>query len=309
MALSTRKITDSSLFNTTDPQLWEAAYQDTINPKYKKGTRNCRIKPPTTKFHDAPIYLVPRERGTSYKDIPLFDSAGKQVKPDDVFYAPVSKGYGMQDLSSFTVGPIVGEGLCLVNTAFSKAIGIMHVEGGGKWSDKRKNFWIRNKKPKYQIHRVTSDTMSVDSVVVNIHEWLDSHKDEWYPEWLKWHDSVALCGDGNFHWIDDWETLAYYHPSVPRSITSEYVPGSLLNFQQWKTQTYLKFSMDLMPSIPDFQRLQDLRQRGVVLGLVHPKAKSTSETPMNRDELQAFLYGPHDMCCQPYIVAYMLLKD
>lgn len=81
------------------------------------------------------IYFIPRERGgPSYKSVPL-----EGVINDDVQYCPISKGYPMQDVSSFTLGPIVGEGLCLVNSAFSKSICIMHIEGGGKVDLKRKN--------------------------------------------------------------------------------------------------------------------------------------------------------------------------
>jgi hypothetical protein len=76
-----------------------------------------------------PIFLIPRERGArGYKSIQL-----DGCESDSVFYAPISKGYGMQDVSSFTMGPVKTEGvytgLCLVNSAFSMIITIDHIDG------------------------------------------------------------------------------------------------------------------------------------------------------------------------------------
>jgi len=85
----------------------------------------------------APIYVVPRiKTRPSYLSIPLIG-----VDINSVQYCPISKGFPMQDVSSFTLGPIVGEGLCLVNAAFSKSICIAHIEGGG-FPDLKSNSFI-----------------------------------------------------------------------------------------------------------------------------------------------------------------------
>lgn len=45
----------------------------------------------------------------------------------------------MQGVSSFSLGPVVGEGLVVVNAAFSKVIYLQHLIGGIV-NYKRKNF-------------------------------------------------------------------------------------------------------------------------------------------------------------------------
>ena len=134
-----RSIGDLNLFNNLDQEAWEQEYQKIMDLKYKKNTRNY-----STLIHGKewthselpPIYLVPRVRGESYKEIRLYGIDNN----DDVYYAPISKGYSMGDLSSFTLGPVVGSGLCLVNAAFSKKIMVSHIEGGGKFNTKGKIF-------------------------------------------------------------------------------------------------------------------------------------------------------------------------
>ena len=66
------------------------------------------------------IYVIPRQRGgSSYKDVELeFDDA------NDIQICPISKSYSMQDVSSFTLGPVIWHGLNIVNSAFSKYISI-----------------------------------------------------------------------------------------------------------------------------------------------------------------------------------------
>lgn len=80
------------------------------------------------KSPEPPIYIIPRLRCVSYKDISL-----EVVTIDEVVYCSISKGLPLNGVSSFWVGPFVGSdvGVCLVNMAFSKEIAICHIEGGG----------------------------------------------------------------------------------------------------------------------------------------------------------------------------------
>lgn len=103
----------------------EKIYQEKYeNVKYKKNSKNF-----STVIHGKPvelpnIYVIPRQRGgPSYKDVKLeLDDA------NDIQFYPISKGYSMQDVSSFTFAPVVGHGLNIVNRAFSKCISVQHID-------------------------------------------------------------------------------------------------------------------------------------------------------------------------------------
>ncbi|CAH6420770.1 Hypothetical protein HVR_LOCUS1286 [uncultured virus] len=119
-ASTKRTIGDISIFDDNVSPMnvlqhnWNVAYKTIMDQKYAKETRNFSrtiVGNPQPLERHAPIYLIPRERGgPSYLSVPL-----QGINPADVQYCPISKGFPMQDVSSFTLGPIVGEGLCLVN--------------------------------------------------------------------------------------------------------------------------------------------------------------------------------------------------
>lgn len=301
-ASSGRVVADISLFDSDDSQSWEKIYEETMEEKYAKNTRNFSKKIQGKRWSgsgEPPIYLIPRERGgPSYKGVVLHGASSEEVQ-----YCPISKGYPMQDVSSFTLGPIVGEGLCLVNSAFSKCITISHIEGGGKVDLKRKNFWKPSKKPLRTIQILDEETMIVgqgsDEDVVSIIEWLDENRDLWYDEWDKWRKHVALCSRGDFHWTDNSEVICYYRPS-----TDEF-----LSFVEWKKQCYIKPSYDLLPQTKVYQFLKSVwKDNNKALGLVHPKAILTeAEKPITRKSIKKLFDDPIEMCCQPYVIAGKLL--
>jgi hypothetical protein len=279
---------------------WETMYDGMMDQKYKKNTRGfSRMISGTPTSGEPPIYLIPRTRGgPSYKDLELLDMKGNRVHPNSIQYCAVSKGYGMQDVSSFTLGPIVGEGLCLVNAAFSKSIGIHHIEGGGRLNIKRKSFWERGyvASRRYHITRIDPYFMIVNGEVVRVHEWLVNHEAEWYPEWEKWRRTVATCSLGDFHWDDETPTVAYRFE------------GRYLTFREWKLECYIRPSYELLPSTPTYQFLEELhRVHCVPLGLVHPKAREGRVTPITREFLWDLFHNGDEMCCQPYVVAGKLL--
>lgn len=84
--------------------------------------------------------MIPRYRGYPYKNFKL-----DKANSDDIQYALCGKGYPMQELSSISLGPVIGEGLCVFNSACSKSICIEHIEGGGCFDINSKNFWKRSK--------------------------------------------------------------------------------------------------------------------------------------------------------------------
>jgi hypothetical protein len=290
-----RCILDPILFETSNHSDWEAAYDFIFDPKYKKGTRGYTktVTGVSVADKEPPIYLIPRERGgPSYKDVKL-----EGCDSNDLQYCLISKGFPMQDLSSFSLGPIVGEGLCLVNAAFSKSICIMHIEGGGKVNYRRKNFWQRSRKPDRVIEYISDRKMSVDNVVVDTFEWLEKNESLWFPEWDKWRKSIALCSTGDFHWADETDTVAYRKGS------------KYLTFVEWKKECYIKPSYDLMPTFKVYKFLEELhKEHRVPIGLVHPMAiTGQTEKPITRDYIRNLFDSNHEMCCQPFVVAGKLL--
>lgn len=96
-ASAKRSVYCLNLFETSDPQKWENAYKEIMNPKYQKNTRNFSRQIHGKKNEGRPplIYLIPRVRGgSSYKETPL-----NGENPNNLQYCPISKGYSMQDVS------------------------------------------------------------------------------------------------------------------------------------------------------------------------------------------------------------------
>jgi hypothetical protein len=295
-ASSNRFIGDFSTFNSNNPVIWETMYQLTIDKKYAKNTRNFSRKIVGVPFNNgiAPIYIVPRIRGgPSYLSIPL-----NGVNLDDIQYCPISKGFPMQDVSSFTLGPIVGEGLCLVNAAFSKSICIGHIEGGGIVDVNRKNFWKRAKTPHRIISSVNDDTISVDGTIFNIFEWLRNNEHLWLAQWDYWRKCIALCSNGDFHWTNNLDTTIAYRKG------NEY-----LKFVQWKKECYIRPSYELLPHTEVYKFLYTIFvENNIPLGLVHPKALNGSEDPITKEYIRNMYDSPDIMCCQPYVIAGKLLN-
>jgi hypothetical protein len=248
-----------------------------------------------------PLYVIPRVRaGPSYKDIPLFDWSREKMDCTFVQYACISKGFPMQNLSSFTLGPVIGEGFCIVNSAFCKSICVMHIEGGGKVNLKRKNFWQKARNPARKVEIIDDNYMNVDNIPYNIYEWLEENKKLWFDQWLNWSRSIALCSQGDFHWSDGSSgspTVTYYHQN------------KYLNFVTWKKECYIKPAYNLLSMCSTFGFLWDIyKNHRIPLGLVHPKGlKLEGETPLSPIDIQALYNNTSEMCCMPYVVAGFLL--
>lgn len=297
-ASKNRIVGDLAIVDSTDPDVWEAAYQQIMDKKYAKGTRKFTLYEPPQNYTkvmgaEPPIYLIPRVRaGPSYKSVELNGAEKEQI-----MYAAVSKGYPGQDVSSFTVGPIIGHGLCLVNAAFSKSICLFHLRGGVT-DLSRRNFWRPVPKSKQRkILRLDDYNIMVDGTSYNTIEWLQNHEDLWYAEWDKWRRSIAMCSMGDFHWSDDVD-----HPVMYRN------GQDYLNFVQWKIQCYVQPAYDMLPTIVTFQMLKHAWNDGFALGLVHPKAcKGVAEDPMTKEFLTDLIHSPKIMACMPYLVAACIM--
>lgn len=292
---SNRFIYDLSLFDTIDKNYWEEAYNKTIDKKYKKNTRNFnkKIKGKPQK-NEANIYIVPRIRGgPSFKS---FDLEG--VNNEDVQYCPTSKGFPMQNVSSFTIGPIINEGLCLVNAAFSKQICTGHIEGRGKINLNRKNFWQRSKNPKYNIQIIDNKNICVNGEIFDKINWLKENENEWFPEWDRWRKSVALCSYGGFNWSSNMGDVLSYRKG------NEY-----LNFVEWKKYCYIMPSYELLNSKNDaYNFLEDLKSKNINIALVHPMGhKHDKIKPITTEIIRNFYDSDDIMCCQPYVIAGKLL--
>lgn len=291
-----RTIGNFAVFDSNDPQVWEDEYAKTMNPKYAKNTRNFSTALTGREWTGQgvpPIFLVPRARGgPGYTSVQL-----ENMVEGDVLYASVSKGYHMQDVSSFTLGPIIGEGLVLVNSAFSKSICVMHIEGGGAVDLSRKSFWRPSRTPTRTIQLVSDIHMLVDGQLVNIHGWLKTNEALWLPEWEKWRKSIALSSEGSFHWTDNSPTVAYRYQ------------GRYLNFVEWKKECYIRPSYELLPSTRVYQFLLSAwKEHRRPLGLVHPKAIGhEAEKPITKEYLRELFDSPEIMCCMPFCLAGSLM--
>lgn len=294
-ACSDRIIGDLNIFKESKDSKddeWEKMYQQIMNPKYKKNTRNFNRVIHGKRTENPKIFLIPRIRGgPSYKEAKLED-----CKNEDLQYCLISKGYPMQDVSSFTLGPIPEEGLCLVNAAFSKCISIMHIEGNGKLNLKRKNYWQKSRKPIRKIEIIDSEKMTVDQKEVNIKEWLEQNKDLWYDEWEKWRQHIALTNIGDFHWTNNNEVVGYWYKN------------KYINFVEWKKECYIKPAYDLIPKTEVYKFLEALYKQGKIsLGLVHPKAAEGLEKAITSEYISEMYNSKTIMCCMPYCVAGFLL--
>ena len=284
-------IGNTSLFNSEDIAEWEAEYQRVMDSKYKKDTRN--FHPTTISLSrnygaEPPIYLIPRERGgPSYKATQV-----EGAKNEDLAYCPISKGYSMQDVSSFTLGPIVGEGLCLVNAAFSKCIYTWHLEGG-KVNLKRKSFW-QSSGERHVV--LKGKEIEVDGKSYEKYSWLKKNEKLWLAEWQKWRQSIAMASRGSFHWGGDDQPVAYFNQE-------EYI-----GFVEWKKKCYIGPAYDLLPHTRVYQYLEKTRNEGRPLGLVHPMAiTGQAEKAITKEYLRNMYDDEFEHVCMPFVVAGKLL--
>jgi hypothetical protein len=280
-------------FHTRDAALWETEYAATIDRKYAKRTRHFNTTIQGVPYHGdgtPPIFIIPRVRGASYKAVPL-----EGVTADEVLYAPISKGFPMQDVSSWSLGPIVGSGLCLVNAAFSKCVDIMHIEGGGVLDTRRKNFWRRARQPTHNVQLLNDEYMLIDNEKVGILEWLQANEAKWLEPWNEWRKHVAMASKGSFHWSPN--TIAYHNGE------------HYLDFVSWKKSCYIAPSYELLPTTPVYRFLLSAwKEHRKVLGLVHPKGMSPHpEREITKQQIEELYNSPTEMTCQPFVVAGLLL--
>ncbi len=303
-ASTSRRIGDLKVFETKDASAWEKVYYETMEKKYGKNTRHFNRQVTALNWSGSgkpPIFIIPRIRaGPSYKSVTMKVDA-RTLSSDEVAYCPISKGFPMQDVSSFTLGPIAGEGLCLVNAAFSKCICISHIEGGGQVDLTRKNFWKRARHPDRDILLVDDTSIKVDGKVYNTNEWLQKNEQLWRPSWEQWRKCVALCSRGSFHWADDSPLVSYFSPKLNERL------GRYLSFVEWKKECYIRPSYELLETTPVMPFLRQTWQSHP-LGLVHPMGlKGEAEVPITPEFIRSLYDSPTEMCCQPYVVVGKLL--
>lgn len=281
-------------------QYWEDLYQESYDGnKYKKESKNFSREIVGKPVENPHIYIIPRQRGgPSYKDVNLeYDLA------ENIQFCPVSKGYSMQDVSSFTLGPVIKHGLNVVNSAFSKTIAVMHIDGSGEFDQQKKMFWKKNRAGPVRDVRVISDTeMKVDGVKVVITEWLNENKHIWFDNWRAWHNAIRMSPDGNFNWTGDSYTLCYCN-----IIDFE---CKYMGFVEWKKTCYIGPAYNLFEKnnkVINF--LKDLYcTRKISVGLVHPMGKlGDKERAITPSFIRSLYDSPYEMTCMPYVVAGYLL--
>lgn len=205
----------------------------------------------------------------------------------------------MQDVSSFTLAPVIGEGICVVNAAFSCSITAAHIEGGGRLDLTRKNFWRRAPASKRK-HVITFDSGYV--IIDGVHHdqqslvaWLRAHEGEWLSEWESWRSHVALCGTGSFHWTNGSDVIGYRHQ------------GQYLDFVEWKRDAYIRPAQELIAKTSVYTFLRKVLDSNIALALVHPMGFEGEVAPLAPEEIRKLYDDPEVMACMPYVVAGMLL--
>ena len=216
------------------------------------------------------------------------------ANPEDLQYCPISKGYSMQDVSSFTLGPVVGEGLCVVNAAFSKTICIMHIEGGGVVDLKRKSFWKPKKNPTRHIEIYDNTHILVDGVKFRIIKWLKNNLELWFDEWDKWRKSIAVSSIGDFHWTDNSPRICFKHGD------------NYLDFVTWKKECYIKPAYELIIKTNVYKFLKNTYNNGISLGLVHPKGKEGEEHAITKEYIRELYDDENIMACMFRILCKIL---
>jgi len=315
-----RKHLDIALYDEVEESKWEEMYAKCMNEKYAKNTRHFdrgyANTPDPDEQGNGKVYVVPRIRTESYLDVHLVG-----VDQSKVRYCPISKGFGMQDVSSFTLGPVVGEGLCVVNAAFSKQICVDHITGNGKFVPTRVGHWVNKGKVKRKVELVSRGAhrantvyngggvrqwISVDGVEYDAIEWLTQNKDVWFDEWDKWRRSIALSSEGNFHWADKLgDSLAFYNSKEMIAMGQP----EIIDFVMWKKCCYIRPGYQLISKTNVFLFLKELYDQQIPIGLVHPKGKCDGgETPITRDLIRDLYDDPYEMACMPYVVAGLLLS-
>ena len=282
---------------------WENLYQEKYKDnKYKKNTKNFSNKIVGKSVENPNIYIIPRQRGgPSYKNVKLeFDQA------EDIQFCPVSKGYSMQDVSSFTLGPVENHSLNIVNCAFSKCISISHIDGSGRFDVKNKKYWKKIKKnPLRRIVNLTETEMSIDGTRVVKKLWLENNKELWYEDWKKWHDAIRFGSEGSFNWTNNSEILLYCN-CVDDPNKNEYI-----NFVTWKKEFYIKPSYNLFSKnnkVIEFLKLLYITKK-ISIGLVHPRACSNTVIKGITPEFITEIYNsPYEMSCMPFVIAGYLLN-
>jgi hypothetical protein len=224
---------------------------------------------------------------------------------EHIQFCPISKGFSMQDVSSFTLGPVVGHSLNIVNNAFSKCIAIQHIDGSGTFTIENKKFWKKNRKgPVRDIINASSKSMIVDGEIVNKKVWLETHLDLWYDQWKLWHDAIRLSPHGSFQWTTTEPIL--YCNCIDK-------PGKrvYMNFVEWKKSSYIAPAYKLFEqNNPVIEFLKQVYfEKKVSIGLVHPKGRDAyMEKALTPDLITRMYNDPDNMACMPYVVSGYLLQ-
>lgn len=285
-----------------DIDYWETMYQEKYKgSKYKKCSKNFSNKIVGKPVENPHIYIIPRQRGgPSYKNVLLeFD------EPKDIQFCPISKGYSMQDVCSFTLGPVENHSLNIVNCAFSKCIAISHIDGTGKFNLNSKKYWKKiRKNPLRKIINLSDTTMSIDGEIVNKEKWLEDNIDLWFHDWKRWHDAIRFGSEGSIDWTNGSEILLYCN-CIDYSGYNKY-----MDFVTWKKKCFIEPSYNLFKKenrVIKFLKMLYFDNK-ISIGLVHPKGSTDKIIKALTPENISDKYNsPHEMISMPYVIAGYLL--
>lgn len=261
------KVALPKFLDTTDEETWKKIYKKVQNEKYAVGKRKYNKKIVGTETETPKIYVVPRRRGKSYKH---FKDENDTPLSDHAYWCEASKGFRFGDLSSYTAGPIVGHGINVLSATWSKRVYALHLLGG-KFDINKKDFWDK-RKPK---RKIVDDKIVVDDQEYPINEWLTDNKDEWYSEWKKWSQAVALCGEPSFKWMSNYKNVCWIINNKIR-----------FDFKVCWYETYVKWLHQFWETLDTFKYVKKVfDKRNIVL--VHPMVGDYSKGPTTIEDIKA----------------------
>lgn len=314
----TIKVAPNSLFLEKDNQKWQDMYTQVQSHKYQTGMKKynqqnfrkiLRCTPPS---ETPKLFLIQRQRTKPY----IKDYKDSQGNIQNIIYFPASKGFSFQDLSSFVVGPIVQHGLNLVNAVWSKRVYVEHLEGG-HFDTSKKDFWYQKRLRRIDV--IGNNCIRVDGQEHILLDWMVHNIASWYPEWYKWSQSIALCGEPDFRRFRGSWGLIWCLVDTPQTIFEVdinndrrlFVDGNghwvTITVNEWKVwfDTYVTWLYNLWEQSPYYHIVKQTFQTHSI-AIVHPMAHSAPDTEMTKDIIKDFVRN-NNTFCTPWVLCAKLL--
>lgn len=229
--------------------------------------------------------------------VSTFLNRSKQPDFPKVQFFDIGKGRYLQELNSLNLGPVNGGGLCVHNSAYSKQIFIDHIDGSGCFHLTNKKGWKKIRRPKYNIKYISDDILEVNNELVLTVEWLETHANEWKPDWEKWSQFVALSPKGRTDWFNS-QCIARFHE------------GAFIDLNIWKIKCCVLPSYELLNQSFAIEYLRSLLNSNISIVITDVALRNTdfdTEIVTPSDIINKYT-NFDDVWIDAYIVAGFLMN-